>query len=150
MCAFRPPLRKNALSANNGVEPRSEAVSVGALIPATLEDRLRRVLHVIARGPHRHIHDLAQECNLSESHLQHLFKQHTGMRLGHLLNRQRLERSAELLSHSNMSVKEVACAVGYEHTSSFSRAFVRYFQTAPSQYRKRISEREMLRKNLCG
>jgi len=123
---------------------------VGALIPATREERLRRVLHAIEREPHRHIHELALECNLSQSHLQHLFKQHTGFRLGHLLNQQRLERAAELLSHSNMSVKEVASAVGYEHTSSFSRAFMRYFQTAPSQYRKQISEREMLRKNLCG
>jgi AraC-like DNA-binding protein len=162
MCAFRSLLRKNgaAPAQSNGVtakgrsageaESTNGAVNVGALIPATIEERLRKVLHVIKTGPHRHIQELALECNLSQSYLQHLFKQHTGFRLGHLLNQQRLERAAELLLLGNMSVKEVASAVGYEHTSSFSRAFVRYFQTAPSQYRKRTSEREMLRKNLCG
>ena len=133
-----------------GADSRNGTINVGDLIPTTREERLRRVLHVIEKEPHRHIHELALECNLSQSHLQHLFKQHTGFRLGHVLNQRRLERAAELLLHSNMSVKEVASAVGYEHTSSFSRAFMRYFRTAPTQYRKRISEREMLRKNLCG
>jgi len=163
MCAFRSPLRKNGArpgasngvpvrerAAGNGRQSKNGAVSVGALIPAMQEERLRRVLHAIETEPHRHIHELALECNLSQSHLQHLFKQHTGVRLGHLLNQQRLERAAELLAHSNKSVKEVACAVGYEHTSSFSRAFVRYFQTAPSRYRRMNGEREKLRKTLCG
>jgi transcriptional regulator GlxA family with amidase domain len=36
-----------------------------------------------------------------------------------------------------MSIKEIGWTVGYEHTSSFSRAFERHFQEAPRAYRHR-------------
>jgi transcriptional regulator GlxA family with amidase domain len=123
-------------SAADSATSKKQAVSLGTLVPLIPEGRIRRVLHVIESEPPRHIRDLAMGCRLSQSHLQHLFKRHTGIRLGHLLNQQRLERAADLLAHSDMSIKEVACAVGYEHTSSFSRAFLRWFATAPSQYRR--------------
>jgi AraC-like DNA-binding protein len=116
--------------------PKKPAVSLDMLAPLIPQGKLRRILRVIESEPPRHVRDLAAGCRLSQSHLQHLFKRHTGIGLGHLLNQQRLERAAELLANSDMSIKEVACAVGYEHTSSFSRAFLRRFETAPSQYRK--------------
>ena len=115
---------------------KKQPVNLGTLVPLIPEGRLRRILRVIESEPPRHIRDLAAGCRLSQSHLQHLFKRHTGIGLGHLLNQQRLERAADLLANSDMSIKEVACAVGYEHTSSFSRAFLRWFETAPSQYRR--------------
>jgi AraC family transcriptional regulator of arabinose operon len=101
------------------------------------DGRLRKVLQMIASDPPHKIHDLALECNLSESHLQHLFKQGTGLGLGRLLSKQRMERAADLLGHTNMSIKEIAWAVGYEHTSSFTRAFERHFREAPRAYRQR-------------
>jgi transcriptional regulator GlxA family with amidase domain len=118
---------------------KKQAVNLDTLAPLIPEGKLRRILRVIESEPPRHVRDLAMGCRLSQSHLQHLFKRHTGIRLGHLLNQQRLERAADLLAHSDMSIKEVACAVGYEHTSSFSRAFLRWFETAPSQYRRENS-----------
>jgi len=116
--------------------PKKQAVNLNTLAPLIPEGKLRRILRVIESEAPRHVRDLAVGCRLSQSHLQHMFKRHTGIRLGHLLNQQRLERAADLLAHSDMSIKEVACAVGYEHTSSFSRAFLRWFETAPSQYRR--------------
>jgi AraC-like DNA-binding protein len=118
------------------VTPKKRPLNLETLAPLIPEGRLRRVLRVIESETPRHVRDLAAGCRLSQSHLQHLFKRHTGIRLGHLLNQQRLERAADLLAHSEMSIKEVACAVGYEHTSSFSRAFLRWFETVPSQYRR--------------
>jgi AraC-like DNA-binding protein len=35
-----------------------------------------------------------------------------------------------------MSIKEITHAIGYEHTSSFIRAFERRFLQAPARYRK--------------
>ena len=156
MCAFRSAVRKTGASPSvpNGVPTKAAAesslVRPAALIAALREKRLRKILQVIESQPPRHIHALAVECNLSQSHLQHLFKQHTGVGLGHLLNERRLTRAADLLVCSNMSIKEVACAVGYEHTSSFTRAFVRRFEMPPRRYREANAERQMLTKNLCG
>lgn len=101
------------------------------------ENRIRRIIQLIESEPACTIHDLAEKFNLSHSHLQHLFKQHTGIRLGHLLTEQRLLKAAQLLENSSMCVKEIGYLVGYEHTSSFIRAFERRFAQAPRRYRIR-------------
>ena len=93
-------------------------------------------LQMIQAQPLRRIDDLAREFNLSHSHLEHLFKQQTGVSLGQLLTENKLHRAAHLLAHTNMRIKEIAHNVGYEHTSSFIRAFERHFFQAPRLYRK--------------
>jgi AraC-like DNA-binding protein len=82
------------------------------------------------------IRDLALEFHLSSSYLQRLFKHQTGVSMGGWLNEQKLQRAADLLANSNMSVKEVAYVIGYGHASSFIRAFERRFTQAPARYRK--------------
>ena len=99
--------------------------------------RLRKVLQMIATDSPQKIQDLAQECNLSESHLQHLFKESTGLRLGRMLADQRMQRAASLLGQTSLSIKEIAGTVGYEHTSSFTRAFERHFRESPRCFRQR-------------
>jgi transcriptional regulator GlxA family with amidase domain len=99
-------------------------------------ERLQKILEMIESGRPCTIQALAEEFNLSHSRLQHLFKQETGKSLGHLLTQQRLYRAAHLLTHSNKRVKEIAHAVGYEHASSFIRAFERHFAKAPRLFRQ--------------
>lgn len=111
-------------------------------IPAFQESRIRKILKLIESDPAHNIQDLAALCNLSHSHLQHLFKKQTGVQLGHLLLEQRLLKAAQLLENSNMSVKEIAFTVGYGHTSSFIRAFERRFSIAPRGYREQISRNQ--------
>lgn len=106
--------------------------------------RLRKLLELIDSDPIGKIHDWAVALNLSQSHLQHLFKQATGLGLGHLLTEKRLQRAAKLLSSTNLSIKEIACAVGYEHASSFTRAFERRFEQGPRRYRLAGAEQERL------
>ena len=72
---------------------------------------------------------------LSRSRLQQLFKQQMGVLLGDYLVEQRLLKAADLLTTSNMSIKEIAFAVGYEHPSSFTRAFENRFARSPKRYR---------------
>jgi transcriptional regulator GlxA family with amidase domain len=111
-------------------------VKLSALIPVVQDVRLRKMLRMIEAHPSRKIHDLALECNLSESRLQHLFKQRTGLGLGQLLTEQRMQQATDFLTQTNMSIKEIASTLGYEHASSFTRAFERSFQQAPSFYRE--------------
>ena len=122
-------------AASNGVA-NGNGVAAGALIPVVQDCRLRKVLQMIASDSPQKIQDLAVECNLSESHLQHLFKESTGLGLGRMLADQRMQRAAKLLEQTNLSIKEIAWAVGYEHTSSFTRAFERYFREAPRCFRQ--------------
>jgi len=147
MGAYQFPARKkDASSTSSNGEPARAASrngtrkskEPGALIPVVQDGRLRKILQKIESDPPHKIYDLALECNLSESHLQHLFKQCTGLGLGRLLSEKRMQRAADLLGQTDMSIKEIACSVGYEHTSSFSRAFERHFSQAPRSYRQEL------------
>lgn len=145
------PLWTNRVAAGdvggNGTTKNS-ASKAGALVAAMHDGRLRKILQVIESHPSRTIHDLALECNLSESHLQHLFKQGTGLGLGHLLTEQRMQLASDFLAHTNLSIKEIAFNVGYEHSSSFTRAFERHFRQAPSCYRQNMSNTKCCQKVL--
>lgn len=99
---------------------------------------MRKILEAIESGPHVKIQELAVKFKLSPSHLQHLFKARTGVRLGRRLAEFRLQKAALLLLEGELSVKEVAFAVGYKHASSFVRAFERYFQRAPGNFRQEM------------
>lgn len=116
--------------------PKQNGPGPGALLPVVLDDRLRRVLHMIESRPPHSIQDMALELNLSVSRLQHLFKQRTGLGLGQLLAERRMQQANDFLVHTNMSIKEIASSLGYEHASSFTRAFEHYFRQSPSRYRQ--------------
>ena len=133
--SFNLELIKKA-DGNNGIA-NGTGLAPGMLIPMIQDCRLRKVLQMIASDSSQKIQELAQECNLSESHLQHLFKECTGLGLGRMLADQRMQRAAKLLGQTNLSIKEIAWTVGYEHTSSFTRAFERYFREAPRCFRQR-------------
>jgi AraC-like DNA-binding protein len=109
--------------------------------PAASPDaRLRRVVQIIETESPRTVRDLAAKVNLSPSYLQHLFKQQVGVCITRVLSDQRLQRAARLLLESDMSIKEIAHAVGYGHASSFIRAFQNRFTEAPRAYRQRIAD----------
>jgi AraC-like DNA-binding protein len=96
----------------------------------------RRVLRLIESGTPLKIGDLAAQLHLSPSHLQRLFKHETGLRMGEWLTAFRLQKAAYLLENSYMSVKEIARSVGYEHVSSFIRAFERKYVLTPTRFRE--------------
>ena len=149
MRAVYSPARKNSASSNssNGTSVEADSgnqthTTTNGLHPSDIEPmvqerRVRKILQMIQAQPLRRIEELAREFNLSHSRLEHLFEQETGVSLGQLLTEQRLSRAAYLLLHTNMRVKEIAHTVGYEHTSSFVRAFERHFTQAPRLYRQK-------------
>ncbi len=106
--------------------------------PEVPEARVRKILRMVETGATFTIRDLALEFHLSPSYLQRLFKHETGVSMREWLSEQRLVRAARLLTNSYMSVKEIAHTIGYEHASSFIRAFERRFTQPPARYRKQI------------
>jgi AraC-like DNA-binding protein len=113
------------------------AVSLMLLKDNSLERRVLKILEMVEAGTTFAIRDLAAEFRLSPTYLQRLFKNETGICMGEWLSEQRQQRAAYLLSNSYLSIKEITHAVGYEHTSSFIRAFERRFRQAPARYRKK-------------
>jgi len=126
----------NAITPGGGI-PHAAITPLRPLTPTMPEGRVQKVVRMVESGATFTIRDLALELHLSPSYLQRLFKHQTGVSMGEWLSEQRLQRAAHLLANSCMSVKEIAYNVGYEHASSFIRAFERRFTQAPARYRRR-------------
>jgi len=136
MSDFDSTVRRNtATRASSGETPKTKLNTACSENLPPLDARLRKLLVLIEADPVGNSQEWALTLNLSNSHLQHLFKKATGMALGQALAEKRLQKAARLLATTNLRIKEIACAVGYEHTSSFTRAFERRFAQAPRHFR---------------
>lgn len=78
---------------------------------------------------------LARHAGVSEAHLNRLVKARLGHPLSALLRHMRLNHAVELLDRTDLSVKEVATAAGYENRYAFSRALKIAFGAAPGELR---------------
>jgi len=80
---------------------------------------------------------IAENMYLSPFYISKIFKSETGdTPIRHLISI-RLERARELLvEEREMSIQEVAAAVGYDDAYHFSKLFKKYYGKSPSQVRK--------------
>ncbi len=78
---------------------------------------------------------VAAHVRLSRSHLDRLLKKHLGISFLGYLRRVRIRRAAELLEKSELSIKEIAAAVGYDFVSTFDRNFRHAHGRCPSEWR---------------
>lgn len=74
----------------------------------------------------------------SRRQLQRAFAE-CGTSVQERLHAVRMERAAELLHRSSLSVADIARSVGYRQPAQFAKAFRRYYQLAPSQWRNSIN-----------
>lgn len=114
-----------------------QVTTPGNTEPSTRDWRLIRALDMIQTRPTQSVRELALQVRLSPAHLQRLFKHELGVNVSTVIVERRLARAAQLLASGEMSIKEIAHTVGYNHHSSFVRAFQRHFAEAPRKYRQR-------------
>ncbi|KMO41082.1 helix-turn-helix domain-containing protein [Methylobacterium aquaticum] len=80
--------------------------------------------------------DLARVAGLSPYHFSRCFQMTTGLPPYAFITRRRLDRAAELLLDSRMSVASIASLVGYSDPSQFAAAFKRYKSVSPLSWRR--------------
>ncbi|MBO8155403.1 MAG: helix-turn-helix transcriptional regulator [Bacillaceae bacterium] len=68
------------------------------------------------------------------------FKKKTGKTPGTYIQEIRINESKKLLEETDWSISMIAHYVGYDHLSSFTRTFVKFTGTTPTQYRKQLKE----------
>jgi AraC-like DNA-binding protein len=114
--------------------------------PATMPARYRRVLDSCEQKLLANLRrppspaQLAVLAGLSEGYFNVLFKRHSGYTVGAFVTRHRLLEARRLLVQGQLSVKEVACHVGFTDPFHFSRLFAKTFGVAPSRLRNRKPE----------
>ena len=101
-------------------------------------DRVYRALAHI----HRHYDEklpvtlLAQLEHMSVSRFRRLFREATGLSPMEYVTALRMNQACQLLARTDLSLEEVARAVGFQDQFYFSRVFKEHAGTAPSVYRR--------------
>ena len=101
------------------------------------------LLRGVARYVHQHvtepisIADVAKDVGLSESHLRAKFRMIAGVGLGTYIRRMRHHRARTMMLATDLRLKEIAEACGYDSIYTFSRAFSQAAGMSASAYRAR-------------
>ena len=80
--------------------------------------------------------DIAKAGFVSENTCIALFNRHLGVSPTSYLNKYRLEKAAQLLVTTKLSVTDVALATGFASSSYFIKLFHQAYQIPPSEYRR--------------
>ena len=101
------------------------------------EDIWQELKNYIDNNPEEHItlSSLSTKSFYNPSYLSRVFKQKFGLSPMEYLRRRRLERAADILTTSALSVEEVITKVGFTDKSSFYHAFFKTFGCTPAEYR---------------
>jgi AraC-like DNA-binding protein len=81
------------------------------------------------------LEDAARKVFISPSYLSKIIKEKTGGGFRDLANKARIAEAQRLLAQSDMTIGEIAYAVGFEDHSYFTKVFLRYTGMTPSGYR---------------
>ena len=121
-----------------GEEPARPALHVQAVEVDPAEtaflDLVRDAIEAHLGDADFSVRRLADETNVSRSHLHRRLVALTGQTPTDAIRTMRLERAAQLLAARAGSVSEVAYAVGFKSVSHFSNAFLALTGSRPSEY----------------
>ena len=79
---------------------------------------------------------VADEFKLSEKYLSRFIKEQTGKNFSTHVEEVRMQRAQKLLTQTDLTVDDVARAVGYEYLNTFYKAFKRYFGCVPNNFKQ--------------
>lgn len=123
----------------DGVSAAYRKARSGVYREASVSPLVRRARHYIRE----HYHDsqmslekTAQAVGVSSVYLSRLLKQELGMNFVSLLTQTRISKATQLLNATQLSIAEIAEAVGYESQHYFSTAFKKTVGVSPIRYRK--------------
>ena len=79
---------------------------------------------------------LAEQVNLTPSYLSDMLRSLIGQNAQHYIHDKVIEKAKENLSTTNLTVQEVAYALGFEHAQSFSKLFKTKTNLSPLEFRR--------------
>lgn len=82
------------------------------------------------------IEEIARRFGMNPTTLKSVFKDVYGTAIAAHIKEHRMEKAAQLLSQTDLSINQIAQEVGYESQSKFSAAFKESFKQSPMDYRK--------------
>src|SRR5207244_4091025 len=103
---------------------------------------IQQIMEKLRIEPRLRLGTLAVLVNLSPSRLQHLFKEHTGVRIGIYAKEIQLQRARQLLLETLKPLKVIGEDIGIPDTANLSRHFKHRFGYTPRGYRRLFKEQQ--------
>lgn len=82
------------------------------------------------------LNDISAHIYLSTEHIIRIFHEETGMTPYQYIKQFRLRKACMYLEERELSISEIAAAVGYQSVSSFIAQFKTYYGITPGMYKK--------------
>lgn len=107
---------------------------------STLNDYQKRINKIIDfinlnLGEDLNVLNLAEISNFSPYHFHRITRAFLREPIGAYITRLRVEKAAEKLRFTSLSIQEIAYSCGYESPSSLSKAFRMFYNISPKDYR---------------
>lgn len=119
-------------------EKESACRSCGTECPREQLEMVRRIHDSLLQNMEQRvtIEALARRYHINPTTLKAAFKSVYGTSIAAHIKEHRMRQAAELLQNSDLSIGEIAQAVGYDSQSRFAAAFKESFQMPPTVYRR--------------
>lgn len=106
-------------------------------------DKIFAVKRMIDENPNKNysIAELAKKCDISSTYFKKIFKVCFDIQPYKYVITKRLEKSKQLLEHSNMKISDIALEMKFASSSKFSNIFKKKYGFLPSEYRKNIKRK---------
>lgn len=125
-------VRIHQLVVDQPIETREREWELGDAIRRQIDSRYLEDLS---------LRSLAESLKISPYYLSHVFKATTGYSPIQYVIRRRIGQAQSYLMHSDMSIADIAEAVGYKNVNHFHNAFTKCVGIAPGKYRKNFGTR---------
>ncbi|MDD3886552.1 MAG: AraC family transcriptional regulator [Victivallaceae bacterium] len=86
------------------------------------------------------VKEMAEFCNLSIDYFRRLFLKSVGELPKDYVDKLKIAKATEMLTSSNLSLKDIAAKLGYLDRYHFSRRFKQLSGCSPQEYRNRINK----------
>lgn len=80
----------------------------------------------------------ARVAGLEATYFCKYFRMQTGVRFTDWITHQRIDRAIKLIKTRDVSLTRVAVSVGFRNLSTFERAFWKWCEMTPSDFKKRV------------
>lgn len=85
---------------------------------------------------HWSVEDVVNNSNFSHTHLLRAFKKYENCSLIDYLTKAKMSQACRLILYSNMSMLDIALALGYSDSSHFNRTFKKIYHISPREFKQ--------------